>query len=175
MRGPKTVSNSVLRYDSSGIPFFEKTEQYFEWDGYDYVESVEKRKVEKVSIDEKSGYFRKIETSIIIIRKAYDSEMLETVGYFRQVIRLEVPNERAFELTYFKKTKNGHICVVQFQEIGSVAQPLAVNDPDYVHKEGRAVQIEMKEARELLVSHQAIGLYDEIRGAEGKLEYRLNV
>lgn len=175
---PITQSDTILRRDSNGIPYFEKVTTVQEFDGLAFHEVPEQRKVEKIPIDEKSGYFKSIDTSIILIRKRYNSDFQEQIGYFRQAIELRVPIERAFALTWFKRVRSGKIMCCNYTDgLGFVTQPLAINDPDFVTKRGKAIRVTQSEARDLLIKHDALGVFDEIKSAEdpSKTEYRLNV
>jgi hypothetical protein len=172
---PKVNSLSMLKFDSENVPYYERVSKTLEFDGLEWNENRELRKVEKLSL-ESQGFLKAFESCLIVVREIYTSDMQKRQGFFVQKIKVAVPSdEKSYRLTYFKKVSSGKYCFVDFNQLGT-CERLAVNDSRFVHKVGKARKIIEQQARELLISKNALALVQESENPEShETEYRINV
>jgi hypothetical protein len=174
----RITSRTRPKFEPDGTLYFEKFTKVVQYDGLEWHENPELRKVEKLT-PESQGYVREISSSLIITRKAYGSDMKEITGYFQQkiLIRINLTDYgHDYDYAWLYRTSRGHIMVTNFENQFGCGQGVAFNDSRFVNAIGKAKRISELEAKKLLISHEALALVDEVKNPETKKEeYRINV
>lgn len=174
----RITSRTRPKFEADGTLYFEKFTKVVQYDGLEWHENSELRKLEKLT-PESQAYVREISTSLIITRKAYGSDMKEHTGFFHQkiLIKVDLVNYgRDYDFSYLKRTSRGTITITNFDPVFACTQTISFNDSRFVNKIGKAKRISELEAKTLLLSHEALALVDEVQNAETKQEeYRINL
>lgn len=179
---PQTTTYRTKKIDAvSGEPFIEVLTEVKVKDAETGLWSVDKSqtKVERLSIESQGEYFRELTTSVVIVRKATMSDMIEHTGFFQQRILAKVDtSQNDYKHTYLKRGMYTHSLMVEnFDSIYGNVQPIALNDSRFVTCVGKAKRISESEAKRLLISHEAIALVEETKDPENpaKTIWRVNV
>lgn len=174
----KRNSNTHLKHEADGTPYFEKTVHVKVFDPYlqVWVKNKSKTQVLKESL-ESHGLVKSCDGALIIKRTAFDEKTFkEKSALFLQKIEIKIPEEKQYKHVYLSNVGSGRrICLVNLdRSLGrycGFTVHVELNEPEMVHALGEPEKISVLKARELIESKKVFGIFRE-RG--NGLEQELN-
>lgn len=167
-REPRKTSDTRLRHEANGTPYFEKTihTKNYDFETHRWVMDKSKDEIVKLTPEQK-GLKKQCEGALLLKRSAFDEKTFkQRSSFFLQKLEIKIPDEKQYKFVYLSETASRKgMCLVNLdQALGrscGFTVALDLGETDFVRGVGEAEKITDEKARELLKAKKVFGIFSE--------------